>query len=69
MAQIYAGAGNAGGSTNYGQDYFGTANSANWKDPYTEQWSLKRRPFDRYWIYDAALLYRLGDSSTGMGSG
>jgi hypothetical protein len=24
----------------YGTDYFGTANSANWKDPYTEQWSL-----------------------------
>jgi hypothetical protein len=22
------------------QDYFGTANSINWKDPYTEQWSL-----------------------------
>ena len=37
---IYAGAGSAGGSTNYGQDYFGTANSTNWKDPYTEQWSL-----------------------------
>jgi hypothetical protein len=39
--QIYAGSGNGGGcSTCYGQDYFGTANSANWKDPYTEQWSL-----------------------------
>jgi Carboxypeptidase regulatory-like domain len=37
---IYAGAGNSGGTTNYGQDYFGTANSPNWKDPYTEQWSL-----------------------------
>jgi hypothetical protein len=37
---IYAGAGSAGCSTCYGQDYFGTANSANWKDPYTEQWSL-----------------------------
>jgi hypothetical protein len=37
---IYAGAGNSGGTTNYGQDYFGTANSTNWKDPYTEQWSL-----------------------------
>lgn len=37
---IYAGAGNAGCSTCYGQDYFGTANSTNWKDPYTEQWSL-----------------------------
>jgi hypothetical protein len=24
----------------YGSDYFGTANSTNWKDPYTEQWSL-----------------------------
>ncbi len=38
--EIYAGAGNGGGNTNYGQDYFGTANSTNWKDPYTEQWSL-----------------------------
>jgi hypothetical protein len=37
---IYAGAGSSGGTTNYGQDYFGTANSTNWKDPYTEQWSL-----------------------------
>jgi hypothetical protein len=37
---IYAGSGSAGGTTNYGQDYFGTANSINWKDPYTEQWSL-----------------------------
>ena len=37
---IYAGAGSAGGTTNYGQDYFGTANSTNWKDPYTEQFSL-----------------------------
>jgi hypothetical protein len=37
---IYAGSGNGGGTTNYGQDYFGTANSTNWKDPYTEQWSL-----------------------------
>jgi len=37
---IYSGSGSAGGSTNYGQDYFGTANSTNWKDPYTEQWSL-----------------------------
>ena len=38
--QIYAGSGNGGGTTDYGQDYFGTANSTNWKDPYTEQWSL-----------------------------
>ena len=37
---IYAGAGSAGGTTNYGQDYFGTANSVNWKDPYTEQYSF-----------------------------
>jgi hypothetical protein len=37
---IYAGAGNSGGTTNYGQDYFGTANSVNWKDPYTEQFSF-----------------------------
>ena len=33
--QIYAGAGSAGCSTCYGQDYFGTANSPNCKDPYT----------------------------------
>lgn len=37
---IYAGAGNGGCTTCYGQDYFGTANSTHWKDPYTEQWSL-----------------------------
>lgn len=37
---IYAGAGNGGCPTCYGQDYFGTANSPTWKDPYTEQWSL-----------------------------
>lgn len=24
----------------YGTDYFGTANGINWKDPYSEQWSL-----------------------------
>jgi hypothetical protein len=37
---IYAGAGGANAAPDYGTDYFGTANSANWKDPYTEQWSL-----------------------------
>ncbi|MBS1801118.1 MAG: TonB-dependent receptor [Acidobacteria bacterium] len=37
---IYAGAGNGGCFTCYGQGYFGTANSTNWKDPHTEQWSL-----------------------------
>jgi len=37
---IYAGAGNGGCTNCYGTDYFGTANSTNWKDPYTEQWSL-----------------------------
>ena len=37
---IYSGAGNSGCTTCYGQDYFGTANSTNWKDPYTEQWSF-----------------------------
>ncbi len=37
---IYAGAGNGGCTTCFGQDYFGTANSTNWKDPYTEQWAL-----------------------------
>ena len=41
---VYAGAGGAAGVGSYGTDYFGTANSANWKDPYTEQWSLS---FDR----------------------
>lgn len=38
--QIYAGAGNSGSTTAYGTGYFGTANSINWKDPYTEQWAL-----------------------------
>jgi hypothetical protein len=38
--EIYAGAGGAAGVGGYGTDYFGTANSTNWKDPYTEQWSL-----------------------------
>jgi hypothetical protein len=38
--QVYAGSGGAAGVGSYGSDYFGTANSANWKDPYTEQWSL-----------------------------
>jgi Carboxypeptidase regulatory-like domain len=38
--QVYAGSGNSGSTTAYGTDYFGTANSINWKDPYTYQWSL-----------------------------
>ena len=38
--QIYAGSGGAAGVGGYGTDYFGTANSVNWKDPYTEQWSI-----------------------------
>ncbi|HVZ83138.1 MAG TPA: carboxypeptidase regulatory-like domain-containing protein [Terracidiphilus sp.] len=38
--QIDPGSGGNGCTTCYGSDYFGTANSANWKDPYTEQWSL-----------------------------
>ena len=38
--QVYAGTGGAAGVGGYGTDYFGTANSTNWKDPYTEQWSL-----------------------------
>lgn len=37
---IYAGSLGGNCTTCYGQDYFGTANSTNWKDPYTEQWSL-----------------------------
>jgi hypothetical protein len=38
--QIYAGSGGAAGVGNYGTDYFGTANSANWVDPYTFQWTF-----------------------------
>jgi len=38
--QVYAGSGGAAGVGSYGSDYFGTANSIIWKDPYTEQWSL-----------------------------
>ncbi|HTW81994.1 MAG TPA: TonB-dependent receptor [Terracidiphilus sp.] len=38
--EIYAGSGGAAGVGSYGTDYFGTANSTNWKDPYTEQWAL-----------------------------
>jgi len=38
--EIYAGAGGAAGVGGYGTDYFGTANSTVWKDPYTTQWSL-----------------------------
>ena len=38
--EIYAGANKGACSTCYGQDYFGTANSPNWKDPYAEQWTL-----------------------------
>ena len=37
---IYAGAGASSAVASYGQDYFGTANSTNWKDPYTYQFSL-----------------------------
>lgn len=37
---ISAGAGEGGCTTCYGHNYFGTANSVNWKDPYTYQWSL-----------------------------
>jgi len=38
--QIDPGSGGNGCTNCYGTDYFGTANSTNWKDPYTEQWSL-----------------------------
>jgi hypothetical protein len=38
--QIYSGSAANGCFTCYGTSYFGTANSTNWKDPYTEQWSL-----------------------------
>jgi hypothetical protein len=37
---IFAGAASGSSSKNYGQNDFGTANSTNWKDPYTQQWSL-----------------------------
>lgn len=37
---IYAGSGSSGCTNCYGTDYFGTANSTNWKDPYTVQWML-----------------------------
>jgi len=36
---IYAGSSGTP-TNNYGNDYFGTANGTNWKDPYTYQWSL-----------------------------
>jgi hypothetical protein len=36
---VYSGTGSAAGVGGYGTAYFGTANSINWKDPYTEQWS------------------------------
>lgn len=38
--QIDPGSGGNGCTNCYGTDYFGTANSAIWKDPYTEQWAL-----------------------------
>lgn len=38
--QIDPGSGGNGCTNCYGTDYFGTANSTNWKDPYTEQWSF-----------------------------
>lgn len=38
--QIYSGSGNGGCSNCYGTDYFGTANSIDWVDPYTLQWSM-----------------------------
>jgi len=37
---IYAGANKGGCSNCYGKDYFGTANTPDWKDPYSEQWTL-----------------------------
>lgn len=38
--QISQGAGGDGCTNCYGTDCLGTANSTNWKDPYTEQWAL-----------------------------
>jgi hypothetical protein len=37
---IYAGAGSNSNSVGYGQAYFGTANDVNWKDPYSQQFTL-----------------------------
>ena len=38
--QIYAGQGVSSAAGSYGTAYFGTANDINWKDPYSEQYSL-----------------------------
>jgi hypothetical protein len=38
--QIYAGQGVSSAAGAYGTAYFGTANDINWKDPYSEQYSL-----------------------------
>ncbi|MFT4114459.1 carboxypeptidase regulatory-like domain-containing protein, partial [Silvibacterium sp.] len=37
---IYAGQGTSSAAGNYGTAYFGTANDINWKDPYSQQYSL-----------------------------
>jgi hypothetical protein len=37
---IFAGSGSGASAKNYGKNGFGTANSTDWKDPYTQQWSL-----------------------------
>ncbi len=37
---IYAGQGASSNAGNYGTAYFGTANQINWKDPYSEQYTL-----------------------------
>ncbi|ACO34113.1 MAG TPA: hypothetical protein DGA22_11230 [Acidobacterium sp.] len=38
--QIYAGQGQSSAAGAYGTAYFGTANAVNWKDPYSEQYTL-----------------------------
>lgn len=38
--QIYAGSGVSSNAAQLGTAYFGTANSINWKDPYSEQYTL-----------------------------
>lgn len=38
--QIYAGQGTSSAAGAYGTAYFGTANAVNWKDPYSEQYTL-----------------------------
>ena len=67
--QIDPGAGGTGCTNCYGTDYFGTANSTNWKDPYTEQWSLSVDHDFGSGYAGRISLHRLRDASTGVGAG